>query len=61
MSFDKKTITTVLRMVHSLTFKVTLIYHNISLPHSRRGPQRVSAASCLFPAPFPGLTSEKRP
>lgn len=37
------------------------IYHNISSPHPRRRPQRVSAASGAFPAPFTVHSPEKRP
>jgi len=37
------------------------IYHNISWPHPRKAPQRDSAASGAFPAPFSGLNPENGP
>lgn len=38
-----------------------LIYHNIRWAHRLRGSESVSAACCLFPAPFYTYIEKKRP
>lgn len=37
-----------------------MIYHNISWPHPLKAPQRDSAASILFSAPFHARIVKKR-
>lgn len=43
-----------------VTGKLWHIRHNTPWPHHLKSSQRVSAASGLFPAPFPASKPEKR-